>query len=115
MIETCPGRMPISPLVPGTTTSSHSICRTSASGVTMASLRATLDRSFFLRALHHVVDAARVHEELLRDLVVAAFADLFERTDRVFEIDVFAGRTRELLRDEERLREELLQAPRARH
>src|SRR4029450_5126455 len=45
-------------------------------------------------------------EGLLRELVVLAVDDLLEALDRVLGLHVLAGRARELLRDEVRLRQE---------
>src|SRR5690606_23910996 len=74
-------------------------------------------RSAFLRqprrVLLHLVDAALHVEGLLREVVERAAEDLLERADRVLEGHVLALKAGELLRDEERLREELLDLARA--
>ena len=61
------------------------------------------------------VDRARQVEVLLGNLVVLAFDDLLEAADRVGDRHVLAFEAGELLRDEERLRQELLDLARARH
>src|SRR6266496_2472727 len=64
--------------------------------------------------LNRALDRADHVEGLLGQLVVLAPDDLLEAADRVLELHVFAGRARELLGDEVRLREEALHLARTR-
>ncbi|HEV3483810.1 MAG TPA: hypothetical protein VG106_00270, partial [Vicinamibacterales bacterium] len=80
---------------------------------TAAFLRCFLLHSFgvFL----NLFDRSLEKERLLRNLVVFAFDDLFETADGVGDLHVLAFHPGELLGDEERLRQEPLDAPRAAH
>src|SRR5262245_34910918 len=74
----CPGRTPIDPSVPGSTTSSTAICTSRFSGVTMSR---SIDSGsiFHLRGLlDHLFDAADHVERLLRQVVVLAVDHLAE-------------------------------------
>src|SRR5690606_28951560 len=66
-------------------------------------------------ALDDLVDGAGHVEVLLGDLVVASLDDLLEAADRVGNRHVLALDAGELLRNEERLREELLDLARTRN
>ena len=68
-----------------------------------------------LRLLDRFLDRADHVEGLLRHVVVLAVDDLPEARDRVGNRHVLAGDARELLGDEERLRQELLDLAGARH
>src|SRR5687768_14234916 len=61
-----------------------------------------------LRLLFRLLYGADHVERLFRHVVALAFEDLAEALDRVFDLDVFALQTRELLADGERLRKETL-------
>src|SRR2546423_5524262 len=63
--------------------------------------------------LDRLLDRPDHVERLLGQLVVLAVENLVEAVDRVLELHVLAGLTRELLGDEVRLREEALDLPRA--
>jgi len=65
-------------------------------------------RLHLLGALECLFDTADVEERILGKLVACSVEDHLEATDRILEFDVFARITRELLGDEERLREEFL-------
>src|SRR5579884_632031 len=109
-------RMPSSPSVVTAITSSAWPSKTTFVGV--MSLNGIADMSDrcaeFLGRGFDVVDAAGVEEGLLRNVIDFAVEDLFERRDRVRELDVLAGSPGELLRDEKRQREHALHAARAR-
>jgi hypothetical protein len=69
----------------------------------------------FLESFEDVVDASGIEEVLLGDLVVPALNDLLEATNRIGDLHVLAVESGELLRDEKRLGQELLDLPGARH
>src|SRR5206468_634155 len=111
-----PGRTPKYPWRPGTTISSAVSATTSRVGVATSSVRrsATLaGLGELLGLLHRLADVAHHVEGLLRELVVLALDDLLEALRGVGDLHVPARRARELLGDEERLREEALDLPRA--
>src|SRR4029450_13168191 len=85
--------------------------------MTLVNLRLlpSLSRLAFTEPFDHVFDRPRHPEILLRDLVVLAIHDFLEAANRVGNHDVLAIKTSELLGNEEGLREELLNLPRARH
>src|SRR5205085_3729786 len=74
----------------------------------------SLRRLTLAELLDDLVDGARHVEVLLRDLVVLAFDDFLEPADGVGDGHVLALEAGELLRDEERLREEPLDLARPR-
>src|SRR5438093_2354260 len=111
-----PGRTPKYPWRPGTTISSAISATTSRVGVATSSVRrsATLaGLGELLGLLHRLADVAHHVEGLLRELVVLALDDLLEALHGVGDLHVPARRARELLGDEERLREEALDLPRS--
>src|SRR5687767_7549520 len=118
-----PGRTPISPSVAGSTTSSACTSMIFRSRVTTVRLMRFGRSAIALRslALHllvlleHVLDRSLQQERLLRDVVVLAVDDLAEAFDRVGDLDVLTLDAGELLGHEERLREEALDLPGARH
>src|SRR3990172_4353554 len=71
-------------------------------------------RPDLLCLLHGLFDGADQVERLLRDVVQLAPGYHLEALDGVLYAHVLAGRAGELLRDEERLREEPLDLPRPR-
>src|SRR5205814_3305467 len=85
--------------------SAETICSCIRVGIAIA----PLCRFALLELRDHFVDRAGHVEILLRDLVVLAFDDLLEAADRVRNLHVLPLDAGELLRDEERLRQELLQ------
>src|SRR5690606_1786466 len=105
-----PSNTPNSPLLPGRTTSSHSLESTSRSRVTRSSRRrpvgaevgafAMSSAQQLLAALDGFVDGADVEERLLGQLVPRAARDLTETFDGVLDLDVAARQTGELFRDE---------------
>src|SRR6478609_9577887 len=116
MSGTWPGSTPNSPSAPGAVTSSTSVSMTAPRGVVSENRTRVL--RFLLELLGlgaHVVDAALHVERLLRQVVALAVGDLLEAGDRVLDLDVLAGRARERLGDEERLRQEALDLAGARH
>ena len=67
----------------------------------------------YFGVLPHLVDGPLHVERLLGDVVVLALDDLLEAAHRVLARHEHTGRSGELLGDEERLREEALDAARA--
>src|SRR3954467_8208601 len=113
----CPGRMPRYPFLPGICISSAWSRTTIFSGVTISSWKESAIRiycRFLCRRFHllcsfcHFVNRTLHVEGLLRDVVVLPFDDAAEAFHCVFDLDVTARRTGELLCHEERLRQELL-------
>src|SRR5262249_51241763 len=98
-----PGRTPIDPSVPGSTTSSTAICTSRFSGVTMS--RSIASGSIFhLRGLlDDLFDAADHVERLLRQIVVLAIHHLAAAAHRLLDRHVLALQAGELLGHEERL------------
>src|SRR4029453_16563063 len=125
----CPGKTPKYPSAPGISTSSTCSLTSMRSAdtiwswrwegkdMTLVNLRLlpSLSRLAFTEPFDHVFDRPRHPEILLRDLVVLAIHDFLEAANRVGNHDVLAIKTSELLGNEEGLREELLNLPRARH
>src|SRR5439155_26271065 len=74
-----------------------------------------LSRLPLAELVDHFVDRAHHVEILFWDFVVLALDDLLEPADRVGDGDVLAFEPGELLRDEERLRQELLNLARTRY
>src|SRR5580700_306342 len=108
------GSMPSSPSVVTAMTSSASPSKTTCVGVT--SLNAiVLGTCHPFGVLADLVDSPGVEERGLRQIVDLPFEDLLERSDRLRKLHVLAGPARELFGDEERLREESLNAARAPH
>src|SRR4029079_7584614 len=122
----CRASTPTSPAAPGTISMCASPWKTGPSGVTSSTsnvgwsvISATGGR---LRgdllhrpsALDDVLDRADHVEGRLGQVVVLPSDDRVEARDRVLELHVLAGRARELLGDEVRLREEPLDLPRPR-
>src|SRR5712664_2871146 len=97
-------------------TMSTSSAYTAFSGVTISSRIGTL--CVLLREplafLAGVLDRADVEERLLRQIVVLALKNLAEAADRIRHLHVDAVEARELLRDQQRLRQETLDLARAR-
>src|SRR4051812_23179948 len=106
-------RTPISPAAPGTISISASPSKAEPSGVTRETSSVAIGclggRRLGLApggdGLH---DRADHVEGLLAEVVVLAVEDLLEALDRVLELHVRPGPTRERLGDEHRLREEAL-------
>src|SRR5687768_6948395 len=115
----CPGSTPKYPSAPGSCTSSTSSVTSARSGVTISS------RSFVgnamsgilhrLRFFHRFFDCPHQVERLLGQLVVLAFDDLVEALHRLGNLHILAFEPGELLRNEERLRQEALELAGARH
>src|SRR2546428_10914737 len=110
----CRGRTRKYPWLPGGTISSTASETTSRSGVATSSVRrsATLaDLGELLGLVHRLADVADHVEGLLRKLVVLTLDDLLEALHGVGDLHVPSRRARELLGDEERLREKPLDLP----
>src|SRR5881628_2264570 len=109
-----PGRAPSEPSLPGSITSSTTSLTRRPSGVTTSrwsdSGRGTVLRGLFhlLGLLAHLVDGADHVEGLLRQVIMLSFQDLPEGAHRLGDRHVFALQAGELLRHEERLRQEFL-------
>src|SRR5207344_525459 len=113
----CRASTPISPAAPGTTIISASPSNAAPSGVTSATSNLGWDSATApLRSdgfggpclLDRVFDRANHVEGRLGEFVVLAVDDRAEARDRVLELHVLAGRARELLGHEVRLRQEPL-------
>src|SRR5687768_17797197 len=128
-IGVCPGSTPKYPSAPGSCTSSTSAVTRARSGVTISSVSFVGNAICSLAAcrpqrsgrLHapaffdRFLDRSDQIEGLLRQIVVLAVDDFLEALDRVGNLHVLAFDAGELLRHEERLRQEPLQLPGARH
>src|SRR5687767_1160583 len=116
--------MPTSPSCAGKATKVASASSTARSGVmtlqwnvsflAIESLRSLRCRQA-LRLGRRVLDGANVHEGLVRQVVPLAVAQLVEGADRVLARAVDARQAGELLRHEERLRQEALDLAGAPH
>src|SRR5215470_4941687 len=117
----CPGRIPSWPSLPGMSTSttvSRSSCRsgvTTTNWIASGSMISLDARLHLLRLFEHFFNRAHHVERLLRDVVVLAFHDFLEAAHGVFDLHILAFEAGELCGHIHRLREELLDAPRARH
>src|SRR4051794_7010957 len=109
-IGVCPGSTPKYPSVPGISTSSTCSFTSSLSGVTICNsievgnaiyVLPTLPLCHLLRFRERFVDRADHVERLLGHGVVLAVDDFLEALDRIGDRHVLAGKTGELLRDEE--------------
>src|SRR5437773_8200381 len=111
----CPGRTPSDPSVPGRTTASTTSLTTRLSGVTTSRwIDSGRGIGVFLGGrLHlfglvaHLVDRSDQIERLLRQIVVFPLEDFLEGAHALGDRHVFPLQPGELLRDEERLRQEL--------
>src|SRR3954468_245864 len=105
---------PIDPVVVRVETISTSSSKTFPSGVRTSTGKLFLATAALAR-VDDVVDRALEQEPPLGHVVVLALDDLLERAHRLLDRDVRARRARELLGDEERLRQEALHLAGALH
>src|SRR5579871_4112671 len=125
-----PGSTPSSPSYIGTMTESAEVSRMVRSGVTTTHCKLRLDGSIgfhlqsrerllglchLLGLLGRFLDAADVHESVFRQVVPLAFAKFLEAANRLGQRRHLAGLVGECLGNDERLRQELLDAPGAMH
>src|SRR5260370_40357551 len=107
-------RIPIEPTIVLVETSSTSSSNTVPSGVSTSTgnfscgTRGLLVVAGLAGVLDDLVDRPLEEERPLGQVVVLALEDLVEPADRLLDRDVHAGRAGELLRDEERQRQEQL-------
>src|SRR5690606_14184394 len=116
-----PGSTPNSPSTLGAVSSVTCSLSFTPSGVMICKSMCAAAIGASARLLHlfggglDLVDVALEVERLLGQIIERAAQDLLEGGDGLLERHVLAGQTRELARDEERLRQELLDAAGAPH